>query len=172
MKIYFKFQRSSKFIALQKWYYWIAQDYRWICQKPANYSPFIARFGLSKWSTSNRWFKRANTQCARIEQTVRIHDENRRCCCVCSFRNNWFFVFLLLLVPLSISRRIQGPFGDPTEVHNGESLISPKDYSARNLLLKCTDPTKEYLWNSNDEVSLDCEFKEFRKKIVHGRAIL
>lgn len=67
--------------------------------------------------------------------------------------------------------KIQGPFGDPAEVHNSDSLISVKDYSSRNLLLKCTDPTKEYLWNSNDEISFDCEFKENRKQIVHGRAI-
>lgn len=67
---------------------------------------------------------------------------------------------------------IRGPFGDPIKVQNGDSLISLKDYSSRNLLLKCADPTREYLWDSNDEVAVDCEFNEYRKKIVHGRAIL
>lgn len=57
-------------------------------------------------------------------------------------------------------------------MHAADSLISPKDYSSRNLLLKCADPSKEFLWNSNDEISVDCEFKEYRKQIVHGRAIL
>lgn len=80
---------------------------------------------------------------------------------------NWFIIYSILVLFCS---KIQGPFGVPTEVHNIDSLISPKDYS-RNLLLKCADPTKEYLWNSNDEIWVDCELKECRKKIVHGRAI-
>lgn len=45
----------------------------------------------------------------------------------------------------------------------------PKDYGVRKLCLLAADPTKEFLWNSNDEANIECEIKN--KKIVHGRAI-
>lgn len=70
-----------------------------------------------------------------------------------------------------IFRKIQGPFGEPAVVPISDSLIMPKDYGHRKLYLLATDPTKEFLWDSNDEVNIDYEITS-KKKIVHGRAIL
>lgn len=41
----------------------------------------------------------------------------------------------------------------------------------KNLLLRSADPTKEFLWNSNDETYMEFT-AENNKKIIHGRAIL
>lgn len=74
------------------------------------------------------------------------------------------------MIVKKLFRKIQEPFGDPADAHVCDSLIMPKDYGVRKLCLLAADPTKEFLWNSNDEANIECEIKN--KKIVHGRAIL